>query len=69
MVPQCAVWQGDRMYGRTTQAGGCLLSLSVLVGLTIGIFMHEATRGAVIGTAVGVLIALAVWLLDRKRGG
>ena len=56
------------MYGRTTQAGGCLLSLSVIAGLTIGIFLREPTRGAVIGTAVGVVIALAVWLADRRRG-
>jgi len=57
------------MHGRSTQAGGCLLALSVFIGLGFGIANGEPTKGAVIGTAAGVLIALLVWLVDRRRSG
>lgn len=56
------------MYGRSTQAGGCLLALAVLAGVLIGVARGEPTQGAVIGTGVGVLIALTIWLVDRRRG-
>lgn len=56
------------MYGRSTQAGGCLLALAVLAGVLFGIARGEPTKGAVIGTGVGVLIALVIWLLDSRRG-
>ncbi|QIK77832.1 hypothetical protein G7077_01790 [Sphingomonas piscis] len=55
------------MDGRTTQAGGCLLALSILGGLIFGIVQRAPTLGAIIGTAVGIVIALAVWLIDKRR--
>jgi uncharacterized membrane protein (UPF0136 family) len=57
------------MQGRSTQAGGCLLALAVIAGLLLGIWRGEPTKGAVIGTAAGIVIAVAIWLLDRRRGG
>ena len=56
------------MYGRSTQAGGCLLALAVLTGVGFGIASGEPTKGAVIGTGIGILLALLIWLLDRRRG-
>lgn len=56
------------MHGRSTQAGGCLLALAVLGGVGFGIFRGQPTKGAVIGTGIGVLIALLIWLVDRRRG-
>jgi membrane associated rhomboid family serine protease len=58
----------QRMYGRSTQAGGCLLAIAVLAGVLFGIARGAPTQGAVIGTCVGVLMALIIWLLDRRRG-
>lgn len=55
------------MTGRSSQAGGCLLALAVLAGVLFGIARGEPTKGAVIGTAVGVLIAVIIWLLDSRR--
>ena len=57
------------MHGRSTQAGGCLLALSVFAGLGIGIANGAPTQGAVLGTGAGIVIALLVWLLDRRRRG
>ena len=50
-------------------AAGCLLSLAILTGTTIGMFMRQPSAGVVGGAAVGVLIAIAYWLYDRRRTG
>jgi hypothetical protein len=55
------------MKGRSTQAGGCLLSLCILAGFAFGAMNGEAANGAVLGTAVGALVALLIWLVDRRR--
>jgi hypothetical protein len=68
MVVRVPLCQGSGMHGRSTQAGGCLLALSIIIGLLFGIAMREPARGAVIGTGIGIAIALIVWLVDRRRG-
>lgn len=47
-------------------AGGAPLALSIVAGAFIGLVMGEPTIGILAGTAVGVAIALTVWL--RSRG-
>lgn len=51
------------------QAGGFLLAMSILIGAAIGVVKGQATIGLLIGTGVGVLIAIALWLKDRARTG
>ena len=51
------------------RAGGCFLSLLILVGFVVGLSQGDPVAGALIGTAAGILLALALWLTDRKRGG
>lgn len=53
---------------RTPRAGGCFLVAAILIGFVAGLATRDAMRGVVIGTAVGIVIAIAVWLLDRRRG-
>ena len=53
---------------RTPRAGGCFLVVAILLGFVAGLATRDAMRGVVIGTAVGIVIAVAVWLLDRRRG-
>lgn len=50
-----------------SRAGGVFLMLGSLGGFAIGLVVGNAFGGAVLGTGAGVLAALAVWLLDRKR--
>lgn len=48
-------------------AGGIFVALGLLVGAIVGIAMNEASAGMIGGFAIGCAIAVAVWLLDRKR--
>lgn len=55
------------MARRTTQAGGCFLTLGILGGLVGGIINHNPMQGVLIGTGVGTALALLVWLVDHLR--
>ncbi len=61
-------WQEARMTDRNgPQAGGFLLALCILVGALIGTVEREPSIGVIVGTAVGIVIAVALWLKDRMR--
>jgi hypothetical protein len=51
--------------GRTTQAGGFVLALSILFGVVVGVALHQSSVGFLAGLGVGVLLALLIWILDR----
>lgn len=53
---------------RTTRAGGCLLSICILAGFPLGLTIRNPMKGVLIGTAAGIIIAVAIWLIDRARG-
>jgi uncharacterized membrane protein (UPF0136 family) len=48
-------------------AGGFLLAVSLLAGTIIGAGQGEASIGFVAGLGVGLVLLLAVWLIDRAR--
>ena len=54
---------------RTTKAGGCFLTICILAGFPLGLAMGDPMKGILIGTAVGAVLALATWLIDRSRRG
>ncbi len=54
---------------RTTKAGGCFLTICILAGFPLGLAMGNPMKGILIGTAVGAVLALATWLIDRSRRG
>jgi uncharacterized membrane protein (UPF0136 family) len=61
---------GNGMAERTgPQAGGFLLALSIIAGTLIGGLMGQPSVGLLVGTAAGILIAVAIWLVDRARRG
>ena len=55
------------MKRRTTHAGGFFLVLAIIGGFAWGAMSGLPVHGAIIGTLIGILLALAVWLLDRRR--
>ena len=48
-------------------AGGIFVALGLLIGAILGVALDQPSAGLVIGMAVGSMIAVAVWLFDRKR--
>ena len=57
------------MQGSTTRAGGCFLTIFILLGFAYGLSIRNPLKGTLIGLAVGVVLALATWLIDRGRRG
>ena len=48
-------------------AGGFLIAMGALLGAGLGFTVQEATRGFLIGAAAGGGMAIAIWLIDRRR--
>lgn len=55
------------MANRSTRAGGCFLSIFILAGFLLGLSIRNPMKGVLIGTGVGIVLALATWLIDRRR--
>jgi hypothetical protein len=49
-------------------SGGFLLAVAIVLGVGIGAWKGQATIGFLAGLGVGLLLLLAVWLMDRSRG-
>jgi hypothetical protein len=50
-----------------TQAGGFILAASIIAGAVGGTVVGQSSIGFVVGTTTGVLLALLIWLIDRRR--
>ncbi|MDP4874093.1 MAG: hypothetical protein NWQ92_11880 [Sphingorhabdus sp.] len=48
-------------------AGGIFVALGLLIGAILGVAFDQPSAGLVIGMGIGSMIAVAVWLFDRKR--
>jgi hypothetical protein len=69
------VWRRQRgsgmrfgMKGRTPVAGGVFLFLGPVAGAVYGAIRGEPILWMLYGFGGGAAIALAVWLIDRRRG-
>ena len=49
------------------QASGCLLAFAILIGFVFGAVTHEPMRGVLMGTIAGIVIAVILWVIDRRR--
>ena len=56
------------MKSPTTHAGGFFLVLAIVGGFAWGAMSGLPVHGAIIGTLIGILLAVAVWLVDIGRG-
>ena len=51
----------------TTRAGGLFLMLAIVAGTLWGVVAGQPMVGVLRGTGIGIVLALAIWLLDRRR--
>lgn len=54
-------------YGRYRQAGGAILAIAIIVGVVAGMMVGQPSIGFLVGTAAGILLAILVWLNDRRK--
>lgn len=48
-------------------AGGFLIAGGAILGACLGFLIEEATRGFLVGSAAGAGLAIAIWLIDRRK--
>lgn len=53
--------------GSRTRAGGCFLTIFLLLGFFFGLSIRNPLKGVLIGLAIGTVLAVATWLIDRRR--
>jgi hypothetical protein len=63
------LWHEAAMARRNHAAGGFFLVLAIIGGFAWGAMSGMPYFGALIGTAIGMILAIIVWLVDRRRGG
>ena len=51
------------------RAGGCFLTLCILAGAIAGLAINNPMKGILAGTGVGILLAVLLWLIDRRGRG
>lgn len=49
------------------QGGGCLIAAGLIIGPIIGMLFGETSMGLVGGLVIGIIGAIAVTLMDRRR--
>ena len=59
-----AMQQGSR-----TRAGGCFLTIFILLGFFFGLATKNPLRGVLIGLGIGAVLAIGTWLIDARRRG
>lgn len=57
------------MQGSTTRAGGCFLAIFLILGFLYGLSIRNPLKGVLIGLGIGIVLAVATWLIDRARRG
>jgi hypothetical protein len=60
---------GACMQGSRTRAGGCFLTLFLLLGFLYGLSIRNPLKGVLIGLGIGVILAIVTWLVDLRRRG
>jgi len=50
-----------------TKAGGFILAVSIIAGAVGGTVAGQPSAGLVLGVAAGTLVAILIWLGDRKN--
>lgn len=57
----------DRKPSSTPIAGGALLALSMIAGSVIGVLRGQPSVGFIAGLGIGIVLLVAIALIDRAR--
>ena len=53
--------------GKASRAGGFIIAVAIMAGALLGARYGQPSAGIVIGTGIGVAIALGLYLYDRRQ--
>lgn len=68
MVIRRPVCHSPDMAPRPRSAGGFFLIIAILAGFGFGVAQGDVVKWTMLGTLAGIVLALLVWLLDRRAG-
>jgi len=51
-----------------SRAAGFFIAAAVIIGAIVGTAAGQPSIGVLAGAAIGILIALVLWLQDRRAG-
>ncbi|MGS1016847.1 hypothetical protein [Allosphingosinicella humi] len=51
----------------SSQAGGFIIAAAIMVGVVAGAIAGQPSIGVLAGTAIGIALAIWIWLRDRAR--
>ena len=57
----------ERPSNSRPQAGGSILAASIIAGVVGGVIAGQPSIGFLVGTGLGIAIAVVLWLRDRRR--
>jgi hypothetical protein len=55
------------MAKRNAKSGGIFLTIGILGGCVWGVIAGQPMQGILVGTALGAVAALILWLVERGR--
>ena len=55
------------MDSSNSRGGGIFLILAIIIGAVWGITAGNPMLGILRGTGIGIVLAVAIWLIDRRR--
>ena len=57
------------MTSSNSRGGGIFIILAILAGAIWGVATGQHMLGVLSGTGIGAALAIATWLIDRRRKG
>lgn len=57
------------MQRSSSRAGGCFLTIFILLGFLYGLAIRNPLKGTLIGLGIGAVLAILTWLIDLRRRG
>ena len=57
------------MQGSSARSGGCFLTIFILLGFLYGLSIQNPLKGTLIGLGIGIVLAVATYLIDLRRRG
>ncbi|ATE64822.1 hypothetical protein [Rhizorhabdus dicambivorans] len=58
----------EQQKGGASRAGGAIVAFTIIAGAVIGNHFGQPSIGVLSGIGLGVALALALFLVDRRRG-